>query len=466
MNELRPPRFNKRTKRPLVEQIPSSPKIIWQHLLLPVALYLVLAALYLLAIPLGESPDEPGHIQCIEQVALDGRLPSTNPPASGEKWWHRQTILSGYMCYHMPLYYLFAGTVWWVTDTAVDHPFPATNPQFEHQKALFLHSPYHLGQFSEPASLLILRLFSILFGLSLVVGSYLLTQRLFPNQPLFATLAATFAAGWPQLLFYGRAISNDTLATALAVMVLLQLFNLARPYRFVWLTLLGTLTVFTKMSVAFIILPIMIWWGIEFYLYPQQRRAYGQALLLSALIALPALFLLLSHPLLKQHLAISSGAFSAVSAQIFDWTYWQQMLMLSLSSGWARFGWMNLPAPQWHANLWWLFVGAASLAGGWLFWRQASSRTQRLWLLISLLWLLAALFSYGRININRLQPQFRFLLALVPVLTSLTAVGSLYAIRQRPWAQWMVIVGFATLLLLYNLWFIFTAVRQAYPWYI
>lgn len=462
MNSVRIKQFAQLSQRPR----PHYPKLIWQHLLVPVTLYLLLATLYFFAIPLGESPDEPGHLQCIEQLRIDGRLPIVDPPASGEKWWHRDTILSGYMCYHMPFYYIVAGGVWALTDTAVDQPFPPTNNRFEYERAMFLHPPYRLGQFTEPLHLVLLRLLSILFGGILLMGSYLTTRRLAPDQPLMAQLAALLTAGWPQLLFYSRAISNDSLATAFGVMVLVGLLAVARPYRFIWLTLLGTLTIFTKISVAFIIVPIMLVWCTEYYLWPQQRRAYRQALFFSALIALPALCLLLLHPLFQQHLAISSGAFSSISPRASSWAYWQEMLTLTLSSGWARFGWMNLPAPLWHAILWWLFMGITGTVGLLLTWRKATTPKQRLWVWICLLWLGAGLLSYGRININRLQPQFRFLLPLVPLLTSFTAVGTLYTIRQRPWAQWTVIVVLATLLLLYNLWFILTAVRQTYPWYI
>ncbi len=68
----------------------------------PSILYLMLATLYFLAIPLGESPDEPGHIQCIQQVALYDRLPIVDPKPQGE-WWKPGVTLSGRMCYHMPL---------------------------------------------------------------------------------------------------------------------------------------------------------------------------------------------------------------------------------------------------------------------------------------------------------------------------------------------------------------------------
>ena len=112
-------------------------------IVLPLALYLFLSVLYLLAIPVGESPDEPGHLQCIEQVALYQRLPLTEPAPAGDTWWSRGQILSGRMCYHMPLYYLVAGTILQstavISGTNVPFQFPPTNEDFGAEAALFIH---------------------------------------------------------------------------------------------------------------------------------------------------------------------------------------------------------------------------------------------------------------------------------------------------------------------------------------
>ena len=40
-----------------------------------IVLYFAFSFAYMIVIPVGESPDEPGHMRCIEQVASDRHLP-------------------------------------------------------------------------------------------------------------------------------------------------------------------------------------------------------------------------------------------------------------------------------------------------------------------------------------------------------------------------------------------------------
>src|SRR5690606_23556025 len=102
-------------------------------LLIPLTLYFGLALMYAVTIPAGASPDEPGHLPCVEQVSRLQRIPQIDPPSSGE-WWSPETVLSGRMCYHMPLYYLMAGgtqqIVHRLTNAPLHYQFPATNPQW------------------------------------------------------------------------------------------------------------------------------------------------------------------------------------------------------------------------------------------------------------------------------------------------------------------------------------------------
>lgn len=70
--------------------------------------YLTLALLYMLVIPVGESPDEPSHLQCIEQVSLRNRIPVIDPRPQGTVWWAREAHhLRPGLLPHAPL--LFVG---------------------------------------------------------------------------------------------------------------------------------------------------------------------------------------------------------------------------------------------------------------------------------------------------------------------------------------------------------------------
>ena len=109
--------------------------------------YLTLALLYMLAIPAGESPDEPSHLQCIEQVSLRNRIPVIDPRPQGTVWWARERIISGLVCFHMPLYYLLAGytqkLVHLISATPIHYEFPPNNPLWETgaSVAMFAQTP-------------------------------------------------------------------------------------------------------------------------------------------------------------------------------------------------------------------------------------------------------------------------------------------------------------------------------------
>lgn len=438
------------------------------YLVLPVALYLLLAVLYLFAIPVGESPDEPGHLQCIEQVARDRRLPVVDPPPEGEVWWQRERVIAGHMCYHMPLYYLVAGLavagLTAVSQAPDTFTFPPTNPRFGPDSFMFDHAdkPF-FWRLPEPVTLSGLRGLSIALGLLLVCGGYRLTRRLAPARPLAAVLAAVLVAGWPQLAYLSRAISNDALATALAVGTLLVLVEVGRPYRLVWAALLAALSVLTKISVSFTVLAVLATGLLELVVFREWWRRYVSALAGAGAIWLLTWLLLTRQPVLAEHLAQSGGAFAAVSGQVWTVVYWQEWLVLTLSSGWARLGWMNVPAPLWHAYGWWLLLGATAVIGVVGSWRHAETRPQKILVAVLLLWLAGVAAFYLRINLNRFQPQFRFMLALAPALAGFAALGMMAPAQRRRWQLGM-IGGTAVALLGYNLWFIFTIVRAAYGW--
>lgn len=439
-----------------------------KQLVLPVGMYLFLSLLYLFAIPVGESPDEPGHLQCIEQVAQYNRLPVMEPQPEGDVWWAHDRIVAGHMCYHTPLYYMTAGTILRgvaaISNTSVTYQFPSTNPRFGPEAAMFLHDKTSFWQLAEPITLTSLRLFSIGLGLTLVGASYHLARRLMPEWPLLAVFAAMLVAGWPQIAYLSRAITNDALATALAVMVLMVAAEIGKPKRFPLLALLSSLALLSKVTVGFVIAVVVIVWFLEFRQHRKQRLVYIVAILVSIVVWLATAVLLVYHPLLSKHLAISNAAFSRMSADVKTLSYWKEFFTMTLSSGWARLAWMNLPAPIAHAYLWWAGFAIATAGGYFIIWRKAEAPQQRVLLWLCLFWVMGALLTYLRINVNRFQPQFRFMLAVAPVLAAGAAVGCLYGARARPSRQWQIIIGTAVILVVYNIWFVFTIVKPAYGW--
>ena len=170
--------------------------------------YLALALLYMLAIPAGESPDEPSHLQCIEQVSLRNRIPVIDPRPQGTVWWARERIISGLVCAHMPLYFLLTGytqkLVHLISATPIHYEFPPNNPLWETGASVAMFAPTPKTPplaIREPVTLAMLRVESVLLGLVSVFVAGHVARRLAPESPDAALIAMTLVAGWPQFLF-------------------------------------------------------------------------------------------------------------------------------------------------------------------------------------------------------------------------------------------------------------------------
>jgi hypothetical protein len=435
---------------------------------LPVALYIFLSTSYLFAIPTGESPDEPSHLQCIEQVTQYNRIPIIDPPPSSDIWWARERIISGLVCAHMPLYYFLTGytqcIVQGISGTPAHYEFPPNDPEWEsgQSKAMFTHP--HRDSFwtlSEPASLLVLRIESILLGLVSVLGAYRITRRIAPGFPHAATIAMTLVAGWPQFLFMSRAINNDALAVALSVGVLIVLLEIGKPYRFVLASILAALATLSKLTMVFSAGTIVLAFALEIAA-SRERSAYLRAGIVSVGVFGLLGALLLFQPTLRSHIEWSQATMAGINPAVYTVAYWLDVLHASVQSGWARFGWMNVLTPDVQAYTWWSAMALTGAAGVYAGIRLANSRKTRLAVIVGCIWLLSFLLSYLRINLNRFQPQFRYIFPVAPMLAAFSATG-LSAIgkpleRLKPLAAPVV----AVFLLLANLWIIFNVVVPAY----
>lgn len=433
--------------------------------LLPLLLYLALSVVYLFAIPVGESPDEPGHLQCIEQVALYQRVPVVEPVPYGEVWWARTAVISGRMCYHMPLYYLTNGyllrSVAQLTDAPIHFELPPSNPSGP-EPAMFSHTPkpsfWHIP---EPITVTVLRLLSIGFSMGVVAGSYRVARLLFPQENMAPLLAAFLTAAWPQFVYLGRSINNDVLVTSLAVGILAILLKVGNPKRFIGAGLLGGLVVLTKVSLLFTLIAIIFSWVVETWFLPQQRRQYVWALVVCLAVWGGIGLLILWHPTLNLHFSQSLGQFAQVPERVQEVSYWQDVFNLTLSSGWVRFGWMNVAVADWQAYVAWGVVAGTAVIGIIFFSRQSPTLHHRLQLFIVATWLAGILFSYIRINMTLFQPQFRFMMAAMPLLMAFAAAGSVKWVSSHLRQQQCIglIIG---LFVGYNLWLIFNLVIPTY----
>jgi 4-amino-4-deoxy-L-arabinose transferase-like glycosyltransferase len=220
--------------------------------------YLALAVGFSLG-PIFEGSDEIEHYRYIRTIIEKKSLPDPFSQPRGE--------------YHQaPLYYLLAA------------PFTLGINDWDFAQIDGRLNPYHGSQIDIPSNdnrnvyvhtraetfpydhsptaraVHLIRLFSVLLGLGVVLTSYAVFRILWPDRPDRRLLALGTVAFWPQFLYQSSVISNDALLYLLATICFWLLLRQLRdgPSRrsMFWLGIVLGAILLTKVSAVFIALPV------------------------------------------------------------------------------------------------------------------------------------------------------------------------------------------------------------------
>ncbi len=343
--------------------------------------FCALTTLYNLSVPLGEGPDEPGHLRYALFLAREGRLPVqraypeiSDVPGEGHQ---------------PPLVYLFMvpGVAWLPDDVSIAQ---TANPQFRwaggDQPGAFMRGSWELERAQGLAfAWHLARGVSAAWALIAVLATYLAARTLYDPQmmdegrktkdgrstrrsgmfvPVFAAALVAFN---PQFLFSSALVTNDTALAAFgAILLWLCLRAVAqRDSRrqlgaFVLIGVLFGLALLTKQS-ALLIGPLLLWAG--------WRAAYGcwRLVLMHTLAwSLPAL-LVAGWWFIRNWqlygdlfgLAIFSAEFAGQPFRWYELAAWIAALRQLFESFWGRFGWMSLSMPPWINWIYALLCGVA-----------------------------------------------------------------------------------------------------------
>lgn len=156
-----------------------------QRLMAVVAVYVVLALLYLIQMPIGRQPDETSHVQYIAHLATRHRFPVFHGRNDGI-----------YEAHQPPLYYLICV------------------PGY-----LTLHGV------SEDAPAYAARLVSLIAGLAIVLLTVAMARRLFPYHTLPRVIAPAIVALLPMHLNVSASVGNDALGGVFCTAVLALLLG-------------------------------------------------------------------------------------------------------------------------------------------------------------------------------------------------------------------------------------------------
>jgi len=177
------------------------------------AVFLILATVYNVAVPVLEKPDEKWHYPYVQNIA-DGK----GLPVYGKGAWNQEGGQG-------PLYYaLAAAATFWVDDDdfgilARWNPFytPLEDRPRNDNPNRFVHTDREAWPYrGATLAIHLARQVSVLMGLVAVLGTYLIVWEIFPGRRALATGAAAVVAFNPMFLFVASAASNDVTVAATA----------------------------------------------------------------------------------------------------------------------------------------------------------------------------------------------------------------------------------------------------------
>ena len=427
--------------------IKSSRQIEFGLLIVIVALYVGIAALYAIKTPAWQVPDEPAHYNYVAQVVTNGCCPHLQV---GD--WN-QTYLD--------------------TIKAAKFSPVALNGQLgtiryeDHQPPLYYLLQVPVYALSN-GNLIVMRLFSALMGAGVVIVAWLIVRTVFPAQPWLALATAAFVAFLPQHVAMMAGVENDSLAELIAALIMLQCvrYVTVKPgslYSWRQPVILGVLV-----GVAFLtkatIYPLIVVAGLAILLGSLDNQPDFLRRLLKNMVLLLIPALLLGSILWIRNISIYGWPdFLALKIQdsvvvgqlrtgqyIADhgFTGWlRDGLFTTFDSFWGKFGWMGVPmSPGLYAALG-VFSILVIIGAGIAFfrYRTAISVAQRNSLLILALAGILAFASTVYYNLSFVQFQGRYVYpGLIPIalFMAIGLAGWASLVGNRvPIIQWATVMG-------------------------
>jgi 4-amino-4-deoxy-L-arabinose transferase-like glycosyltransferase len=402
--------------------------------------FVLTGSLYAIYTPDWQAPDEPAHYNYIRQLSL-GRFPVIEP-GDYDQDYQSQVISSQfdpryslltfqYEDYQPPLYYLLLTPVFLLFDGAL-HP---------------------------------LRIASVALGAVVVLLTFLVARKLFPDRFWLVLTATVFVAFLPQHVAMLSAVNNDSLAELIIASIILMLLLMVQGARgptggvepdnrlLLFLGIIVGLGLLTKATV-YMMVPIVavalgwVYWGEWNRLIRAGLLVFGSAMFIGLIwwarnaLVYDGLDVLgvsahnrtvTGQPLTVEWIA-DRGLGPTVAA-FFRTTF---------QSFWGQFGWMGVVMPQWVYRPLLLFSILTIFGFGWSVYRwrkrlipnrstQELDPTFPIIIAILLGTFALSLLGYLAYNITFVQHQGRYLFsALIPISL---AVATGWALLLRPITQ-------------------------------
>lgn len=179
------------------------------------SLYLALALIYGVTMPIFETPDANGHYAYIHELTEGRGLPVQGTPSGAR--------VTGYVASHPPVYYsIVAALTFWIQDDVDLAEWAWRNPYQTMgdasrtvNKNRLVHTPAERFPWrGTPLTMHIARFVSTVLGAIAVVAVYGIGRELFPRRRWLALGATAVAAFNPMFVFTTARVSNDAAVTA------------------------------------------------------------------------------------------------------------------------------------------------------------------------------------------------------------------------------------------------------------
>jgi 4-amino-4-deoxy-L-arabinose transferase-like glycosyltransferase len=427
--------------------------------------FVVLAVAYSLANPLYEATDEVRHVRYVRHLAVYKALPEqvTEGPRA--------------QSHHPPLYYALAAVVsGWVPVQEDVYYRPPTNPFWAYRyweegqdnKNQYLHGSAEAFPFRGiTLAVYLMRWFSVLLGLGVVYLTYRLGRAIWPGRPALALAGAALVAFNPQFLYLSGAVGNDVAAALAAMAVLLASVHLASAgysvSRAAGMGVLFGLALLTKFNLV-VLLAIM-----ELaLLFTAIRSRDWRPVVHGNLVLLPIAALISGWWFLRNQLLYGEPTGFQRVTELWgvrdpssSWGLAWSELPYFWSSLWGRFGYGQVPLPDWIYQVLAL-AAAVGLAGA--LWQVAVMVARRrvripvLLLLLIVLLIFVVVFAY--ILVSPAGSMGRFFFPGLPALALLIAWGWARLLPRR-WEAWALALPSAGVGLL-ALWALVAILRPAF----
>ncbi|PIE80016.1 MAG: hypothetical protein CSA11_09660 [Chloroflexi bacterium] len=375
----------------------------WWLILLLLAIMLVKGAMWSLALPLWQGPDEDDHYAVIQFIGENGRLPDV-----GDEILPDELTLSRELADVGRLDYQPEQRQGWS-----DNPVGLREAEFAQLPAsvrtsteldtmgklmhatplyyLIASVPYRFIAYGEDllVRMQVQRLFALLVSCPIVIVAYLISRLLFPTKAAMRLTIPTLVAFHPQLTQMTAVISVDGCFFVLYSLLIYLCLRVLRD-GFAWPSAIaigvtfaaGMLMKPTLSGLAPLVALVVFydWWRGQ----GRRWRVFGSALLMNVLIILPLAWwmqrswrinqdLFYFNPVLKGHRIIQNPFYDyAPLPHMID--YYQSVWGGLFTTWWAHFGWLDTPVAPWFYHFLRILTFLAMAGLAWKLWRDWEKR--------------------------------------------------------------------------------------------